>query len=124
MGTQIFSFAFGLLLIVLVVLIFFLVVFGAPILGSISRLKLTKKIITGMREGRFMNLSAVAGKIRWLSILALLSIVGMLSIIVLVLINVLPGNSKVTIALYIFFAFTGITVGTLLYREFVGRIKR
>jgi hypothetical protein len=97
----------------------------SAILGSLYRGKLANRIMVGMREGRFKDLSSQHGarKLRGFSLLALISITGILTIIFLVWTEILPYNSKWTIVLLIFFLFISIISGMLLFKQVLDRLK-
>jgi hypothetical protein len=120
------EFAFGLFLLFLAVLIFVALILGAPILGILRSIKFSKKTLTGIKDERFKDFSdpKVATRIRWSAILALVSMFGFLLLFTLMLLGILPLNSKMTISVIAICGLTSVLAGSLIYKEVLKRVSK
>ena len=98
---------------------------GLAILGSLYRRRLAKRIMGGMKEGRFDDFSTPRGarKLRVLSLLALVSMMGIFVTLVLVWANILSYDSAWTLILYVLFLLVGTVAGAHLFKQVLDRLK-
>ena len=119
------EFVFGLIVLLLVALILVALIIGAPIIGILRGINFSKKAPAGKKDERFKDFSdpKIATRIRCLAILGLVSMLGFLLLFTLVLLGVLPHNSKMTISIIAICGLAAILAGNLIYREVAKRIK-